>query len=336
MARQASIKTQLAREVCKKFPKHADKTIASKLYKDNPLVYKDVEDARSSVRYIRGHAGSHSRKHIAEKSLVTPVKNDSNPYKLPESYAEPKEPFVLPKAHNNILLISDLHIPYHDINAITVAIDYGKKNKVNTVFINGDLIDFYMLSRFEKDPRKRGVKAEFDATKEILRVIRKAFPNAAIYFHLGNHDMRYEKWLMAKAPEIFDDEYYSLEERLRLNEEKITIIPNIQVTKAGKLFIQHGDLFFKGIFSPVNAARGLYTKAKANMICGHTHSVSEHTEKDVRGEITTCWSTGCLSELQPDYNPYGNKYAHGFAHITTENNGNFTVRNYRIQNGKLL
>jgi predicted phosphodiesterase len=330
-----SVKSKIAREYCQRFPKHGDSTLAAKMYKENKLVFDSAEHARNSIRYVRGHAGAKQRKSLSDKGDMKPLTHNSNPYKLPESYAEPKEPFILPKAHNNILILSDTHIPYHSNEAIALALDYGKKNKINTVFLNGDIMDMYQLSRFEKDPRKRSVKAEFDATKEFLRVVRKTFPNAAFYFHLGNHDLRYEKWLMAKAPEIFDDPYYSLEERLRVNEERIIMIPNNQVTKMGKLFVHHGNLFFNGVFSPVNAARGLYTKAKASMICAHTHSVSEHTEKDVKGEITTCWSMGCLSDLQPDYSPYTNKYAHGFAHVIVQDNGNFITRNYRIDKGEI-
>lgn len=330
------IKTKVAREYCARFPKHGDNTIARKMLKDNPLVFDAIEDARFAIRYARGHAGAKNRNKAAAKDAFKPVTYDSNPYKLPESYAEPKEPYIIPTANNNILLISDLHIPYHDIKALTAALDYGKKHKINTVIINGDLLDFHMLSRFEKDPRKRSVKEEFDTCKEFLRVLRKTFPNAAIYWIKGNHDKRYEKWLLAKAPEVFDDPYYSLEERLRLNEERITLIDDLQLVKAGKLFITHGHLMINGVFAPVNAARGLYMRAKVSTIIAHTHSVSEHTEKDLKGDITTCWSMGCLCELQPDYSPFVNKYAHGFAHIRTEPNGDFSLLNYRIINGKLL
>lgn len=328
---------EVAEEYCAKFPRHADRTIASKLMKEHPLLFKDLEHARSTVRIARGHHGNKNRKATPDKALFKPVTKDSNPYKLPESYADERLPFILPKADNNILMISDLHVPYHDISAINAAIKYGQEEGVNTIFINGDLIDFHGISRFQKDPRKRSVKQEFDAAKEVLRAIRAAFPNASIYWALGNHDERYEHWLMAKAPEIFDDEYYSMEERLRLNEEKVKMIDGKTICRAGKLAIAHGHHIMRGGFgSPVNAARSVFTKAKASMIVGHTHSVSEHTETDIHGDITTCFSTGCLCELKPDYSPQANKYAHGFAHIMVRDNGYFSVRNYRIHKGELL
>ena len=259
----------------------------------------------------------------------------TNPYNLPESFAEPREPYVLDKSCDNILLISDLHIPYHDVDAITLAMDYGVKNKVNTIIINGDLMDFHNLSRFEKDPRKRSVKEEFEITKHFLKTLRKVFAKAKIYWLLGNHDIRYEKWLMTKVYEVFNDEYYHLNRRLRVDEEDVKIIQDNVLVKAGKLSISHGHHIMRGFFSPVNSARGAWLKAKQSVIIGHVHKVSNHVEVNLDGESFGCWSTGSLCELKPDYNPLVSNYQHGFAHITIEKDGEFSVKNYQIINGKI-
>ena len=144
----------LAIEVLKQFPKHPTKSLADKLYNENPLVYKDAEDARSCLRLHRGESGEAKRKKStfykengkAEKIQVNP--------KMPDSYASEQKKFKLPVADNNILMISDLHIPYQVNSAVESAINYGVEHKVNTVFINGDLIDFHGMSRYETDPRK--------------------------------------------------------------------------------------------------------------------------------------------------------------------------------------
>lgn len=319
-----------------KFPDHGDLTLAKKIYKENDLLFKDVEQCRSTVRRLRGHSGETKHKSTTVKDFFKPKTGDTNPYKLPESDEKDRLPFILPKACNNILLISDLHIPYHSIKAITAALDYGKREAINTIIINGDLMDFYMCSRFEKNPKMRSIKEEFDATKEFLRILRKSFPKALIYWNKGNHDTRYEHFLMAKAPEIFDDPYYSLEERLKLSEERVTLIDDKTIIKAGKLSIHHGHLFFRGFMAPVNSARGLFMKTKQSAIVGHVHKVSEHSETNLSGELITCWSTGCLAELSPDYSPWANNYSHGFAHIKVDANDNYSVKNYRIINGKIL
>jgi predicted phosphodiesterase len=258
-----------------------------------------------------------------------------NPYKLPESYQEERKPYKLPIACNNILLISDLHIPYHDINAVTLALNYGVENKINTILINGDLIDNHQVSRFERDPKKRSVKQEFDATKQFLRVLRATFPDAHIYWLKGNHCIRWEKFLLQKASEIWDDPYFHLEERLRLNEERVHLLDDKVLVKAGKLSITHGHHIFKGVFAPVSPARGAFLRAKQTVIVGHLHRASHHPEITLDGEVISCWSTGCLCELRPDYSPLVSNSQHGFAHITIEKDGNFHVKNFQIINGKL-
>jgi predicted phosphodiesterase len=303
--------------------------LARIMYKENNLIFKHVEDARSHLRGIEGKLNT------TTKTTHPYPERPKNPYKLPESHSEDRGAFKLPEICNNVLFISDLHIPYHDIEAITIALDYGVQNKINTVFINGDLLDFHMLSRFDKDPKKRSVKQEFDACKQFLVTLRETFPTASIYWLKGNHCIRYELWLKQKAYEVFDDEYYHLEQRLRLNEQNITIIDDKQLVKIGKLSVTHGHHVMKGFFSPVNSARGVYMKAKQSTIIGHVHKVSTHSETNMDGDVITTWSTGSLCELKPDYSPLVSNYQHGFAHITVEKNGDYTVKNYQIIKGKL-
>lgn len=326
-------KTTICREYLKKYPDYPNLKLARIIFAENNLLFKDVEDARSVIRYATGNNGLQARKLIKKEDL-RPAK-PLNPYNLPESHEEKREAFVLPKACNNILLISDLHIPYHNIEAVTIALDYGKENNVNTIFINGDLIDNHQVSRFETDPKKRSVKQEFDATKQFLISLRTAFPDAHIYWLKGNHCIRWEKFLLMKVREIWDDEYFHLEERLQLNEVKVNLLDDKTLVKAGKLSITHGHHIFKGVFTPVNPSRGAFLRAKQSLIVGHLHRASHHPEVDLDGKIISCWSTGCLCELKPNYSPMVSNSQHGFAHIMVESNGDYTVKNYQIINGKL-
>ena len=151
----------------------------------------------------------------------------------------------------------------------------------------------------------------------------------------GNHCIRWEKFLLRKVREIFDDSYFQLENRLRLNEERVHLLDDKVLVKAGKLSITHGHHVFKGIFSPVSPARGAYMKAKQSVIVGHLHRASHHPEIDLDGNVVSCWSVACLCELRPDYSPLVSNFQHGFAHITVEDNGQYHVRNFQIIKGKL-
>jgi predicted phosphodiesterase len=330
-------KADVARQFRTKYgPDMPTLALARILFKKKKLLFKDVEDARTSLRYIEGKCAKGDKtKVVLESEFAMKEARPYNPYELPESHQEERKPFKLPVLCNNILVISDLHIPYHDIKAITIALDYGKEHNVNTIFINGDLIDNHQVSRFERDPHKRSAKQEFDATKQFLVSLRKVFPNAEIYWLKGNHDIRWEKWLMQKAPEIFDDQYYHLEERLRLNEERVHLLDDTVLVKIGKLSITHGHHIFKGVFTPVSPARGAYLRAKQSLMTGHLHRASHHPEIDLEGNIISCWTTACLCELRPTYSPLVSNSQHGFAHITVEASGDYTVRNYQIIKGKI-
>lgn len=307
--------------------------LARIIYKENNLLFGSVENVRTVLRGIEGKSGTYGQ---GLAKITHPIsERPRNPYKIPESSATIRDHFVLPKSCNDILLISDLHIPYHDVEAVNIAIDYGVKNGVNTVFINGDLMDFHNASRFEKDPRKRSIKYEFDTTKAFLVALRDAFPAAEIYWLKGNHCIRYEHFLMTKVHEIFDDEYYHLEQRLRLNEQRIHLIDDKTLVKAGMLSITHGHHVMRGFFSPVNSARGAWMKAKQSVIIGHVHKVSNHVEVNLDGQTFGCWSTGSLCELRPDYSPLVSNYQHGFAHVIVDNDGTFAVKNMQIINGKI-
>lgn len=330
-------KADIVRQYRLKYPDMPSLKLARIIYKENNLLYRDVENIRNALRYVEGKSGKKSkRNYIKNSSFYMKESRPKNPYNLPESHQEKREPFILPKGCDNILLISDIHIPYHDIEAVTLALEYGQKEKVNTIFINGDLIDNHQVSKFESNPKKRSVKQEFDATKAFLVSLRLAFPDASIYWLKGNHCIRWEKFLLMKVREIWDDPYFTLEERLRLNEEKIVMIDDKTLVKAGKLSITHGHHVFKGVFSPVNPARGAFLRAKQSVIVGHLHRSSYHPEVDLDGKVIGCWSTGCLCELKPDYSPLVSNSQHGFAHILVEGNGDFTVKNYQIINGKIL
>lgn len=334
--KQEGIKTIKVRDYRKLHPDMPSLKLARIIYNENNLQFTNVEDARSVLRRIEGKKGNNDRKSLKNKDLIIENARPYNPYSLPESYAKDRTPIKLPMACNNILLISDLHIPYHDIQAITIALDFGKEQNVNTIFINGDLIDFSQISKFDSDLSKRNTKQEFDATKQFLVSLRAAFPLAEIYWLKGNHCIRWEKFLMQKVKEIWNDDYFSLEQRLNLNEQRVHLLDDKVLVKAGKLSITHGHHIMRGFFSPVNSARGVYMKAKQSTIIGHVHKVSTHSETDMDGNSVTTYSMGSLCEKRPDYSPLVSSYQHGFAHVLIDNNGDYHLKNYQIVKGKIF
>jgi len=305
--------------------------LARIMYSENKLLFKDVEDARSTLRYIEGKCGRGDK--VKTITHVAPER-PRNPYNLPESEEKEYKPFVI-KGYKRVGILSDIHLPYHNLAALTAAIGFLKQEQVDAVLLNGDTLDFYQLSRYDKNPKNRSFAHELSQFKQLIEVLKKQL-NAKIFFKIGNHEVRYEAFLLQKAKELIGVNEFTFENILKSRAEGIEIIESNRFMKLNSLNGIHGHEYKGGISAPVNVARGLYLRGKTSAFQGHNHSTSEHTETDMNGKIITTWSIACLCELNPEYMPL-NKWNHGFGIVDLDSNGeSFEFRNKRIYNGKVI
>jgi predicted phosphodiesterase len=220
---------------------------------------------------------------------------------------------------------------------INIAIEIFKKQKINTLIINGDLLDNTPFTKHDgKRPTPGQVREWFDMTEAFLEFLRSTFPKVDIYWLEGNHDFWYKRWMQKNAEQLDEDPYFSLQSRLHIQDYNIIFLPQETYMKAGKLNILHGHQLSGRFGVGVSPARSIYLKTKKSTLIGHVHVEDSYTDNDIDRTTTTCWSTGCLCTLTPDYNPIGGKACHGFAHVIIESTGDFSVKNYRISKGKLL
>lgn len=327
--------TKLIKEYLKKYPDTKDYTLAKKIYEENRHLFKDLERVRWIVRYHRGHGGESKRRLIKDTKFIKPLNYDTRNTILEiPSYAPKLKTFKLPVACDNVLFLTDPHFPYQDNDALLAAIEYGLEQKVNTIWLNGDIMDMYQESDHEKLPNKATIADEFEITRGFFMKLRKLFPKAAIYYKEGNHERRWLRYLMRKAVELLGTPEFELPVILRLKEFKIEWIPNETLVKFGKLNVIHGNEFKGG--GGVNPARTLFLRAKANVIAGDKHKTGENNEGDLNGKLITTWSVGALCDLNAEYMPFAHTtWNHGFAHIKL-NKDDFHVKNFRIHNGKIL
>jgi predicted phosphodiesterase len=252
---------------------------------------------------------------------------------MPPSRAEPWHPFALGVV-GKVGVLSDIHIPYHDETALAAAVSHLQAKEIDCLLLNGDFADFYSISRHEKNPKHRNFKRELEDVRQFLAWIRGTFPNIPIVAKTGNHEERFEKWLFAHAPEISDDPIMGLDNWLGLAPLGITLVQDKRIIMAGGLPILHGHEKGNGISSPVNQARGAFLRLHHTVLEGHGHRTSTHSEPDMFGSETVCFSTGCLCDLRPAYAVL-NKWNHGGAIVTVHEGGEFDVENFRIANGKV-
>lgn len=288
-----------------------------------------VEKVRSSIRYYRGNKGTRNRNDIKLKQFMRA--NDGN-YNIKAVNISTQD-FIFP--HKKPLIVSDIHLPYHDINAIEIALEKAYKDNVDSIYLNGDILDFYQVSRFTKEGGAMSIKEERDMFFEFIGWINENF-DVPIYFKAGNHEERLAKYINEKAPDLAQLPELSLSGFLKLDELDIQFVDGRQKAMMGKLIVVHGHEFGESIFSPVNPARGLFLRAKSTTLAGHNHQTSEHHENNLKNDSMACFSTGCLCQLTPNYRPFAyTKWNHGFAIVEIDEDDSFEVSNYRIIDGKV-
>ena len=322
---------QLIADLIRKFPKASNRTLARALHAKNPAKYPTIDRARDLVRYRRGNKGNAHRRRRGNinPDLRRPNGKAGELPALPESVAQSWEPFVIDAKRT--LVVSDFHVPYHDLKAIEAAFAFGEQFKPDAILFNGDVFDFYQISRFDRNPTLPKVSSELLAGGQLFDHVRARFPKAKLYFKLGNHDERWAKYIFTAAPLLADipEILNGWEHPAGIVRNRITVIGDQRPVMLGKLPVFHGHELGKGISSPVNPARGAFLRAHHTILVGHSHQTSGHADTNVWHDETFCWSTGCLCFLSPDYARI-NRWNLGFATVTVERDGSFNVNNMRI------
>ena len=319
-------------ELISQFPDHGDRTIAKLAYKKKPKLFTSLENCYGLVRYIRGHSGKMLRKNIKNKEMIKPVYAASDhKWDLPISQSEKKVVWTLPTSIKKVAVLSDIHFPYQDNDALTAVLDDCLKEDVDAFFINGDMLDFYSLSFHEKDPQKMDVPLALEMGQNFFKMLKNNFPRAQVYFIPGNHEKRLQRYLRVKAPELLDVREFHLDILLKVAEIGVHYIPHGSKCYFGKLLIEHGDKMLGA--GGIDPARTLFMRFKRDVLCGHFHRTKDHLAKIYDGSTIMTHATGCLCELEPGYMEL-NEHNHGYAlvHMT---NGVHRVENKKIFNGKI-
>ena len=332
--------TEIVFEYLEKFPEAPSKTLARKIYAEHTAFFSSFETVYSRLRYYRGQSGKAQRAVLMaglntkfQKELKTKVMH--NQLSLPESHTKTRKNFTFPTGCAKLGVFGDVHIPFHDIEALETMFTKFEEEKVDSILINGDLLDFYQLSFHEKDPRVVHFKDEIEAGKEFLAYIRNRFPDIPIYYITGNHENRFERYLRIKASELLDMDEFRLDVILHVAEYRIEFIPFRSKVVFGDYTIEHGDKIPGA--GGVVPARTLLMRLKSNSIVNHFHKSSESSQRVYGvGEPTTikAYSLGCMCDLAPEYMEI-NEWNHGFA-ILKRIKDKVSVTNYKIEGNIIL
>lgn len=199
--------------------------------------------------------------------------------------------------YHRVLFIPDIHVPFHDMVAIKAMLAFVKDWKPQVVFFLGDVVDFYAISHFAKDPlRSLQLQEEIDDTNKILDLICKSTPDSKRFFIRGNHEQRMQKYLWTKAAELSRLNGLKVENLLKLSERDISYLSNGRHLYRGTV-IKHGDIVRKfGAYT----ARGEFESTGMSGVSGHTHRLAVYPHSNEAGDFM--WmECGCLCRLDPEY-----------------------------------
>ncbi len=235
--------------------------------------------------------------------------------------------------YRRVLIVSDVHVPFHDRRAwrvflLVVALGWDE------IVINGDFADCLSVSFHPRNPnRKYRLKLEIDAVNKALDQLQAVAGEAKITYIGGNHEYRLDRYIAEKAPELYGLEGTTFPDLLGLRDRGITWIAyKAPAYRVGKLSIIH-DIGRAG----VNTARQSLLDFGGNLVVGHSHRAGVAYQGTVRGEAHVCVNGGWLGDArQVDYT-YTDKAVRdwqlGFTSAAVERNGNAHLQFHPIIGG---
>ncbi len=144
-----------------------------------------------------------------------------------------------------VVVANDIHVPYHDKKALKLLLRFLKDQKPDTLVINGDFLDMWEVSQFDRVPKfGKSLIEEIQEGKKILRRFRTILPHARIIYVEGNHEFRFKKLLIKAVPELYGLPGLSVPDLLEL--KKLNISYKAVKEGANKFsdnWIKMGDLY---------------------------------------------------------------------------------------------
>ncbi len=186
-----------------------------------------------------------------------------------------------------VIVFSDAHFTDTPTTAFKALLKMIKEFKPEVIICNGDAFDGQVLSRFPSInfDQKPTVLEELNACRYHLDEIEKIRPaGCRLIWTLGNHDMRYESWLVNKVPEYSGVDGFSLKYHF----------PNWET--CWSFWIGEETVVKHRVKGGRTAGySNLLAAGNTNIITGHTHVLCASPITNYQG---TYWGvqTGCLAD----------------------------------------
>ena len=201
------------------------------------------------------------------------------------------------RAGSRFVYLPDPHGVFQDDEAVACAMAFTRSHRPDLVVVGGDVVDFYQLSKFDKDPRRAlDLQKDLDAGEAFIAGVRKAAPHARIIYLQGNHEHRLTRWLWGKGAELLNLRGMNVPSLLNLRHYGVQYVEE-GVKVIGSLTFKHGT----AVRSRAGYTATAELEREGTSGCsGHTHRIGE-VSKTNRGGTYKWVESGCLCQLTPEY-----------------------------------
>jgi hypothetical protein len=218
----------------------------------------------------------------------------------------------MPKRSKNqawklVVVANDFHVPWHDEQALALLQLFLQREKPDWLILNGDLMDFWEISRFDLTPRTgKAFIEEIKIGKGILKSFRHILPRARITWIEGNHEFRLRKYLIRQAKELYGLPGLSVPDLFGLKKLGIDYVPchplaskfTDNFIKVGSLYVGHWDkISVHGGY----AAKGLVETKGVSLLQAHTHRFGAHARTTVDGRVLLGIENFCMCRREASY-----------------------------------
>jgi len=201
------------------------------------------------------------------------------------------------EASEVVLFLSDLHFPFHDEELVASAVRFAKRAKPHRIVLNGDVNDFFQLSRFNTGmERLDDLQGEIDQGNAFRAALRRAAPDARIDETTGNHDDRLLTYVQNNARALTSLRALEPDRLLMSRELGIRRHDGAGFRLRKGFLVRHGTLVRK---HQGFSARAELESAGISGVSGHTHRLGIFRQA---GYGHAQWAEGgCFCSLNPDY-----------------------------------
>jgi hypothetical protein len=194
-----------------------------------------------------------------------------------------------------IVIVPDVHRPYHDKTAWALFLRVAKSMRPTHLICIGDFADFYSVSSHSKDPRRALRLSEEIADVRVGLSELDALGATHKKFIGGNHCDRLTRYLADKAPELFG--MIDIPDLFQLRARGWDYTPYKQHAELGKANFTH-DVGVSGR----NASFRALDTFQHTIVTGHAHRFQYIVEGNALGEAKLSAQFGWLGDAeQVDY-----------------------------------